>query len=139
MITYTESLEKITPDHLCGGFFAGWPHPPSPADHLRLLRGSSAVILACTESGQVVGYITAISDGVSCAYLPHLEVLPEYQGQGIGSELVRRMLERLDRLYMIDLVCDESLIPFYERFGLQPMRGMALRHYDRQDCSSRPV
>jgi predicted N-acetyltransferase YhbS len=135
MITYTDSLEKITPDHLQGSFFAGWPHPPSPQDHLRLLQGSSLVMLAQSESGQVVGYLTAVSDGVSCAYLPHLEVLKTYQGQGIGSELVRRMLARLHALYMIDLVCDEELVPFYERFGLQPMRGMSLRHYDHQDCS----
>jgi ribosomal protein S18 acetylase RimI-like enzyme len=38
--------------------------------------------------------------------LPLLEVLPEYQGQGVGTELVRRLLARLDSLYMVDLCCD---------------------------------
>ena len=83
-------------------------------------------------TGAVVGFITAISDGVSCAYIPHLEVLPAYQGSGIGSELVRRMLERLRQIYMIDLICDTDVQPFYARLGMQPYTGMILRNYDRQ-------
>ena len=52
------------------------------------------------------------------AFIPLLEVLPEYQRRGIGSELVRRMLLLLADTYMIDLCCDEELVGFYERFGL---------------------
>ena len=73
-----------------------------------------------------------MSDQVSCAYIPHLEVLPAYQGQGIGSELVRRMVKKLRHLYMIDLVCDPSLQSFYERLGMQAIVGMVVRNYDRQ-------
>ena len=133
-ITYTNSLADITADHLLGGFFAGWPNPPTPATHLRILANSAAVELALSADGTVVGFITAISDGVSCAYLPFLEVLPAYQGRGIGTELVRRMLARLSRLYMVDLVCDESLKPFYQRLGMHACTSMSVRHHDRQSC-----
>jgi ribosomal protein S18 acetylase RimI-like enzyme len=44
--------------------------------------------------------------------------LPEYQRRGIGSELVRRVLVRLNGLYMVDLTCDAELVPYYERLGL---------------------
>ena len=132
MIRYTESLEGIEPQDL-DGFFVGWPNPPSPETHLRLLNGSDHVVLAIDErAGRVVGFITAISDGILSAYIPHLEVLPEYQGQGIGSELVRRMLRRLGTLYMVDLLCDEDVQPFYDRLGMRRMLGMAVRNYDRQ-------
>ncbi len=134
MVTYTDSIADITPAQL-QGFFVGWPNPPAPATHLRILAGSYAMVLARDESGAVVGFITAISDGVSCAYIPHLEVLPAYQGQGIGSELVRRMLARLRQLYMVDLICDEDVQPFYERLGLRRYTGMVLRNYDRQSGS----
>jgi ribosomal protein S18 acetylase RimI-like enzyme len=133
-ITYSESLSGVTADQLRGGFFAGWPNPPTPESHLRILAGSSAVILARADDGQVVGFITAVSDGVSCAYIPHLEVLAGYQGRGIGTELVRRMLAKLRQLYMIDLVCDPSVQPFYERLGLRAVVGMVQRNYDRQAC-----
>ena len=61
-------------------------------------------------------------------------VRPEYRGHGIGSELVRRLLGRLD-LYMVDLVCDPALQPFCERLGMKPMSAMARRNYDLQSGS----
>lgn len=134
MITYTSSLDSVTSEHLQGGFFAGWPNPPSPATHFQILTNNAAVVLARIDDSMVVGFITAISDGISCAYIPHLEVLPEYQGRGIGTELVVRMLARLRHLYMIDLVCDPSLQAFYERIGMRPIVGMVVRNYDRQSC-----
>lgn len=131
MVTYTDSLTDLTADRLRGGFFAGWPNPPTPETHLKLLRGSDHVVLA-RDGEQVIGYITAISDGVLAAYIPHLEVLPAYRGQGIGSELVRRMLDKLRHLYMIDLMCDPDVQPFYERLGLRRYSGMIYRNYERQ-------
>lgn len=133
--TFRDTPDNLTPEQL-RGFFVGWPNPPSPEAHLRLLRGSAAVELAVDEaSGAVVGFVTAISDGVSCAYIPHLEVLPEYRGRGIGTELMERMLARLRQLYMIDLICDPEVQPFYARLGMRPSTGMLVRNYDRQSCA----
>ena len=139
LITYTDSLADVTIDHLRGGFFVGWPNPPSPTTHYRILRNSAAIVLARIEDGTVVGFITAVSDGVSCAYIPHLEVLPAYQGQGIGTELTRQMLAKFRQIYMIDLVCDPELQPFYERLGMRRVTGMVVRHYDRQAGESMHV
>ena len=100
---------------------------PSPERHLALLRGSHAVELAL-EGDAVVGFVTAISDGVLSAFIPLLEVLPAYQHQGIGTELVRRLLLQLDDFYMIDLCCDSDLEPFYSALGFQTVdRGMGVR------------
>jgi ribosomal protein S18 acetylase RimI-like enzyme len=94
------------------------------------LRGSSHVVLAC-DGRRVVGFVTAISDGVLSAYIPLLEVVPEYQHRGIGRELTRRLLAQLDGLYMIDLSCDEDVVPFYERLGLERLdAAMGLRNRD---------
>ena len=134
MIAYIDSLDSVTVEHLSGGFFVGWPNPPAPPNHFRILQQSVAIVLAWTGDGKVVGFITAISDGASCAYIPHPEVLPAYQGKGIGSELVRRMLARLQHLYMIDLLCDPGVQPFSMRMGMRPATGMLIRNYDRQAC-----
>lgn len=134
-IQYLHSVDTVTLEQLPAGFFNGWPNPPSPEAHLRILQGSYRVVLAVdTEKQIVVGFITAISDGVSAAYIPHLEVLPAYQGQGIGSELVQQMLECLNHLYMIDLVCDADLQAFYQRFEMHPYYAMIRRNYTRQSC-----
>ena len=79
-----------------------------------------------------VGFINAISDGVLSAYIPLLEVIEAYQGQGIGIELLHRMTHSLQHLYMIDLMCDEDLQPFYEKAGMNRATGMVLRNYAAQ-------
>jgi ribosomal protein S18 acetylase RimI-like enzyme len=132
MVFYTESIVGVTAEQL-GGFFVGWPNPPSAETHLRLLEGSDHVVLALdAEEYRVVGFITALSDGVLSAYISHLEVLPEWQGRGIGSQLLERMLARLDGLYGIDLLCDPPLRSFYAQHGMRPAAGMCVRNYDRQ-------
>lgn len=129
---YLTSAEGVSADQL-RGFFVGWPNPPSPETHLAILRRSSAVVLAVDDAtGQVIGFVNALSDGVLSAFIPLLEVLPEQQGRGIGSELVRRLLAQLDDLYAVDLLCDAEVQPFYARLGMQPAQGMLLRRYDRQ-------
>ena len=131
MIEYTDRLDGVAPRHL-KGFFVGWPNAPSPERHLALLRCSVAVGLAReSEDGRIVGFVTAVGDGVLSAYIPLLEVLPDYQGRGIGSELVRRLLAALDGTYMIDICCDADLEPFYRRLGFQTLdRGMGIRNYE---------
>lgn len=131
-ITYRTNCEELTLDKL-QGFFVGWPSAPRPRVHLTLLKNSEHVVLACDEhTDRVVGFITAISDGVLAAYIPLLEVLLEYQGQGIGSELLRRMLARLADLYMVDLTCDPERESFYEQLEMKPGTGMRIRNYSAQ-------
>jgi len=132
MIDYLYSAKEISADQL-HGFFVGWPNPPSRKTHLRLLEQSDEVVLAQdTSSGVIVGFITAITDGVLAAYIPLLEVLPEYQHQQIGRNLVQKLLERLSSYYMVDLLCDPNLQPFYEQAGMMRANGMFIRNHDNQ-------
>lgn len=60
--------------------------------------------------------------------------LPDYQGMGIGTELVRRMLEQVGHLYMVDLVCDRDVADFYVKQGFSECVGMVVRNFERQNC-----
>ena len=64
------------------------------------------------------------------AFIPLLEVLPDHRGRGVGTELVRRLLHALDGHYMIDVMCDADVVPFYERLGFVGARGAVIRRYD---------
>ena len=126
-VVYTTDVAQVSAADL-HGFFVDWPVRPSRERHLEILRGSDHVVLAREgEEGRVVGFVTAISDGVVSAFIPLLEVLPERRGEGIGTELVRRLLAALEDLYMVDLMCNPELEPFYRRFELVPLSGMGLR------------
>jgi ribosomal protein S18 acetylase RimI-like enzyme len=109
------------------GFFEGWTRKPSASILLAVLAGSYCSVIARTRDGRVIGIVSAISDGVLSAYIPLLEVLPEFRGRGVGSRLLQLVLTRLDGLYMIDLTCDEDLVPFYLPFGMKVSQGMSLR------------
>ncbi len=129
MIAYAESVHAIGPEML-DGFFEGWKKPHSPQDHLRILQNSDHVVLAIdTDASRVVGYITALTDGLHSAFISLLEVLPGYRRHGIGSMLVRKMLDKLNGIQTIDLMCDPGMQGFYAQFGMQPSVGMAIRRY----------
>lgn len=127
MVRYTHDVAEVS-ESMLAGFFVGWPRLPSAAQHLAVLRGSFRVVLAIGEEPRrVVGFVNMISDGVLTAFIPWLEVLPEYQGQGIGSELMRRVLD-CGQMYSIDLVCDEPLLPYYAKLGMIAIPGAGLRN-----------
>lgn len=132
MIEYVTSAADIRAEQL-QGFWVGWPSPPSPQTHLRLLQQSDHIALAVdSETRRVVGFITAVSDRTLFAYIPLLEVLPEYQGQSIGQALVERMMEQLSGYYHVSLTCDPPLQPFYERMGMQRTPAMLKVNFRRQ-------
>jgi ribosomal protein S18 acetylase RimI-like enzyme len=129
MIEYVDSIEGVTPAML-SGFFEGWKKSYTSESHLIILENSDHIVLALdTERNRVVGFITALTDGIMSAFIPLLEVLPDYRNQGIGSSLVLRMLEKLKDIPGINLMCDQNLQSFYSRFGMSPSSGMILRNY----------
>jgi len=46
--------------------------------------------------------------------------------------------ERLDGLYMVDLLCDVELQSFYESLGMRPATGMSIRRFELQS-GARPT
>ena len=80
--------------------------------------------LCAFEDNRLIGYAEVVSNGVTDAYIQDVMVLPEYQGQGIGTQLMERLLTRLDteEIYMVSVIYgDASLRPFYEKFGFTTM------------------
>jgi len=133
-ITFQTTLDDIEP-HQLTGFFVDWPNHPSPKRHLEILRTSHGVELAIDNTtNQVVGFINVISDGLFTAYIPLLEVLPSYQGSGIGGTLIDRITHRYSHLYMLDVCCDENIVPIYNEKGFIKVAGMVRRNFERQSA-----
>lgn len=130
-IVFEASALRVTESDLAD-FFVGWPTPPSPARRLNVLRSAHEVVVARDGDGRMVGFITAITDGMFAAYIPLLEVLPNHQRQGIGRRLLETMTARLASCYMIDLVCDDDVAGFYERCGSTRVGAAVVwRNYER--------
>ena len=111
------------------GFFVGWPVRPSAQTLLTHLERSYRCAVAVDAAGdRVVGFASAISDGVLAAYIPLVEVLPGWHERGIGTELMNVLLDQLRHLYMVDLACEPDLQPFYEKLGMSPATAMIRRN-----------
>jgi len=87
-----------------------------------IVAGSHCFLLAMQET-VVVGMGRAISDGVSDAYIQDVAVLDAHKGQGIGSQIVARLTERLlaDGLNWIGLIAERGGHGFYKRLGFEKM------------------
>ena len=79
--------------------------------------------IAVYEEDELIGYVDCVSNGVTDAYIQDLMVHPDYQGKGLGTELMNQMIAYLkeNRIYIISVVFEESLKPFYDRFGFSSM------------------
>jgi len=126
-LQYANSLGLIDASRLGPGFFEGWGTPLSPDEHYEVLARADHIALAL-DGNRVVGFANAVSDGVLTAYIPLLEVLPAYRGRGIGTELVRRLLQDVGDLYMVDVMCDLDVLPFYEALGFTASTGGIIRN-----------
>ena len=94
----------------------------SAADKPELLHKAliaSHSLLTAWDGTKLVGLGNAISDGFLVVYYPHLLVLPEYQGRGIGTELMRRLIARYKGFHQHMLVADGRALDFYRKCGFE--------------------
>ena len=73
-----------------------WSSAEKPDLLLKALAGSHTVVTAW-DGDRLVGLGNAISDGYLVVYYPHLCVHPDYQGKGIGCEIVQRLCNSVIR------------------------------------------
>lgn len=90
----------------------------------RALMHSRCVISAEID-GQCIGMARLLGDSAIYWMIVDVRVAPEYQGCGIGSEMVSRLLDYVKCIAMPDtdisvsLMCAKDKEGFYERFGFK--------------------
>ena len=96
----------------------------APELHRKAFEASHTVVFAYAD-GQPVGFGRAISDGAYQAAVYEMAVVPEFQKQGIGAQILRAILDRLPGCNVI-LYASPGKEDFYRKLGLRRMKtGMA--------------
>ena len=98
----------------------GWTnYTTNPTMLKNALEHSLFLISARDKDGKLIGFLRAVGDGYSIVYIQDIIVLPEYQRQGIGTQLLRQTLEHFKEVYQMILTTDSELktIAFYESNG----------------------
>ena len=85
--------------------------------HAALLASHSLV--TAWDGATLIGLGNTISDGHLVVYYSHLLVLPEYQGRGIGSRLMRMLMAHYQGFHQHILVADGRALDFYRKCGFQ--------------------
>ncbi len=60
-------------------------------DKLAVAMRNFKTVFSAWDGDKLIGMICAMDDGVMNAYVHYLLVHPEYQGKGVGQQLVERM------------------------------------------------
>jgi GNAT superfamily N-acetyltransferase len=93
-----------------------WSSAEKPDQLRKALLNSHAVVSAW--AGEVlIGLGNAISDGHLVVYYPHLLVHPDYQGRGVGTEIMKRLMEKYQGFHQHVLMADGRAIEFYRKCG----------------------
>lgn len=88
---------------------------------LQSIIPNSLQVLSAWDKEELVGLVRAVGDGVYILYIQDLLVKESYQGKGIGSELLQRMLKdnKSIRQKVLMTSFEEKTIKFYEKNGLK--------------------
>ncbi len=100
--------------------------PEDPAQLARTWAKSYSTVLAYADR-KLVGVARAISDGEREALIVGVAVLPDYQRRGIGSAMMRALMEELKGTAILLTAEDDENVPFYRKAGFRThKRVMAL-------------
>ena len=92
----------------------------SPAD---LQKSFSNSMFKCFvyDAGKLVAAGRALADGVDCSYICDVAVHPEYQGQGLGKQVVSKLVGFSKNHRKIILYAAVGKEPFYLKLGFKRM------------------
>lgn len=70
-----------------------------------------------SDTGALVGFARAVSDGVGFAYLADVYVLPEHEGQGVATRMLSRMIDEGPGSDFRWVLFTKDAHTLYEKFG----------------------
>ena len=97
---------------------ATWKVPTDPNRWRQILDNSAAVISAW-DGDNLVGFTRGLSDTVRFAQVLEVLVHPEYREQGIGRELVSRLLDQPVMAVRGVILGTPDKKAFYEKLGFK--------------------
>ena len=101
----------------------GWTNYTNQPEMLEQALSHSLAIYVALDGDAVVGLIRLIGDGFSSVFVQDLIVLPTYQRQGIGSNLMKEALADYNDAYQVQLATEqtEKNLGFYRSLGFETL------------------
>ena len=109
----------------------GWTAYTEDPAALRRGYENSLLVLAAYEDGNLAGIIRAVGDGATVVFIQDILVFPEYQRKGVGSALLRAVLDKYAGVRQVELVTDntEKNVAFYQSMGFHDLSELGCRGF----------
>ncbi len=115
-ITYNDT-QDFTENDLRRLFLSvNWESGNYP-EKLRIAMANYGSVFSAWDRDRLVGLVSIMDDGIMNAYIQYVLVDPEYQGQGIGRQLLNMAKERYADYLRIVIVAYNNRVSFYEACG----------------------
>ena len=111
--------ERVTAAEIAGlRESVGWN--PMTYEYKKALENATLYI-SCYDNNLLVGFINVVSNLSTDAYIQDVMVLPSYQKQGIGMQLVDLTISKLKTMGIqnVSVIFEKSLSCFYSNFGFE--------------------
>ncbi|WP_105107868.1 GNAT family N-acetyltransferase [Streptococcus suis] len=119
MITYKQNPQLDFQAVLDLYASVGWTGYTDRPTMLQKALEHSLLVLAAFYGDRLVGLLRAVGDGHSIVFIQDILVLPPYQRQGIGRQLLEQAIAYFPGIYQLHLLTDntEKTRSFYEAIG----------------------
>ena len=97
----------------------GWKAYTENLTALELGYKNSLLVLAAYEGDELLGIIRVVGDGYTIVFIQDILVFPSKQRQGIGTALIKAVLEKYSDVRQIELTTDntDKTVSFYKSLG----------------------
>ena len=109
----------------------GWTAYTDDPAALKNGFANSLLTLAAYEGAELAGLIRVVGDGHTVIFVQDILVRPPFQRRGIGSALLRAVLDRYANVRQIELVTDDApeTAAFYRSMGFRELTELGCRGF----------
>ena len=137
-ILWKEDTQNVNWDEL-SNLYEIAPLGKKDPNELKVVFSASLYVYFVYDEDRLVGAGRALADGKDCSYICDVAVAPDYQGRGIGKDIMTKLLESSKNHKKILLYSVPGKEEFYAKFGFKHMKTAMAIFEDQQQAIQRQL
>jgi len=97
------------------------PLGEKPAENLKVVFSNSKFKCFIFDKSKLVGVGRALADGIDCSYICDVAIHPEYQGIGLGRQIISKLIKLSEGHKKVILYANPGREGFYNKLGFKQM------------------